>query len=99
MRKVKFPLQLDVLDITTDELREKLQPVNSAVKQILKTRDDRAKIAKRSRGKSADTDEKSEDALREEERKEVDALVSAAGSQEAGSNPSGMYELCGEFHS
>jgi hypothetical protein len=38
----------------------------------------------------------SEDAHREQERNEVAALVSAAGSTVSGSNPSGMYELCGE---
>lgn len=96
MRKVKFPLQLDVLDIVTDELRQSLQPVNAAVKQILKARDDRASVAKRSKGKVASVEEMSEDACREQERKEVAALVSASGLTATGSNPSGIYELCGK---
>lgn len=95
MRKVAFPLQLDVLDLATDELREKLQPVNNTVKQILKARDERATIAKRSRGKGNALDgKKEEDDRRDEERKQIAALV--AGSTEVGANPSGMYELCGE---
>ncbi|KLT39995.1 cysteine proteinase [Cutaneotrichosporon oleaginosum] len=94
MRKVKFPLQLDALDIATDELREKLAPVNAEVKQILKTRDDRAKIAKRAKGKNAPTEEKAEEQHREEEHKKVAELVETAGGVAAGTNPSGMYELC-----
>lgn len=96
MRKVKFPLQLDVLDITTDELREHLQPVNSAVKQILKKRDDRASIANRAKGKGAASDDKSEDAYRAEERQEISSLMAASAAPQLGTNPSGIYELCGE---
>jgi ubiquitin carboxyl-terminal hydrolase 14 len=96
MRKVKFPLQLDALDIATDELREKLAPVNAEVKQILKTRDDRAKIAKRAKGKNAPSDEKTEEEHREEEHKKAAELIEQAGGAAAGTSPSGMYELCGE---
>lgn len=96
MRKVKFPLQLDALDIATDELREKLAPVNAEVKQVLKTRDDRAKIAKRVKGKNDQGDEKTEEQHREEEHKKVAELIEKAGGAAAGTSPSGMYELCGE---
>lgn len=100
MRKVKYPLQLDVTDIMTEELREKVLPINTAVKNILKVRDDRAKIAKRGLGKkkAADEDEKTEDQIRAEEHAEVEKLVKESGVEaDVGSNPTAMYELCGEF--
>lgn len=99
MRKVKYPLQLDVTDIMTDELREKVLPINTAVKNILKVRDDRAKIAKRGLGKkkAADEDEKTEEQIRSEEHDEVEKLVKESGVEvDVGSNPTAMYELCGE---
>ncbi|BEI82925.1 hypothetical protein CcaverHIS002_0307930 [Cutaneotrichosporon cavernicola] len=93
MRKVKFPLQLDALDIATDELREKLGPVNAEVKQVLNERDDRAKVAKRAKAKNAPADEKTEDQHREEEHKKVAELIEKAGVA-PGTSSSGMYELC-----
>lgn len=97
MRKVKFPLQFDVLDIATDDLRQKVLPVNTAVKQILKGRDDRATISKRSKGKAPAADDKTEEQHRDDEHKEVTALIETTGGIEAGTNASGIYELCGEF--
>lgn len=82
----------------TDDLREKLTPANAEVKQVLKARDDRAKIAKRAKGKSAQPDEKTEEQHREEEHKSVAELVSRAGGAAEGTNSSGMYELCGELN-
>ena len=34
MRRVAFPQELDVLDLCTDDLREKLTPVNKRLKEI-----------------------------------------------------------------
>ncbi|KAK4689792.1 pre-60S factor REI1, partial [Tremellales sp. Uapishka_1] len=84
MRKVKFPLQLDALDL----------PVNTAVKVLLKERDDRAKNLKRTLGKPTGSD-KSETELRDEEYSRVETLARENGLEESGINPSGMYELCG----
>ncbi|KAL7412300.1 hypothetical protein BDY24DRAFT_393930 [Mrakia frigida] len=50
MRKVKFPFEFDALDLCTDSLKAKLLPVNTALKNISKDRDERAKIRKRIRG-------------------------------------------------
>ena len=36
MRRVKFPLEFDVLDLCTDELKEKPRPVNTRLKEVLK---------------------------------------------------------------
>lgn len=96
MRKVKFPLQFDVLDIATDDLRQKVLPVNTAVKQVLKSRDERATIAKRAKGKAPASDDKTEEQHREEEHKEIAGVIEAAGGAETGTNPSGIYELCGK---
>ncbi|WOO77819.1 Ubiquitin carboxyl-terminal hydrolase 6 [Vanrija pseudolonga] len=94
MRKVKFPLQLNALEISTEELSKQLQPINTAANNILKTRDDRAKIAKRAKGKAAQAEEVTEEQHRDKEHKEIEELVSAAGITEKGVNATGMYELC-----
>ncbi|KAK1926366.1 CNG04540-like protein [Papiliotrema laurentii] len=93
MRKVKFPLQLDLLDLLTDDLRQKVQPINTAARQILKDRDDRAKIAKRDR-KVGDF-QAEEIKLRNEEATALRQLSVKDESLEADSNASGIYELCG----
>ncbi|KAI0270570.1 cysteine proteinase [Gloeopeniophorella convolvens] len=49
MRKVKFPTEYDALDIVTDDLREKLQPVSRKRIDIEKARDERRKVRKRTR--------------------------------------------------
>ncbi|TXT13476.1 hypothetical protein VHUM_00843 [Vanrija humicola] len=94
MRKVKFPLQLNALEISTDDLNKQLQPINTAANNILKTRDDRAKIAKRAKGKGAQAEEVTEEQHREKEHKEIEELVSAAGITDKDANATGMYELC-----
>jgi len=93
MRKVNFPLQLDVSDLATDELRDQIRPINTALKQIVNSRDDRAKQAKRMRAKP-DAETPSEDELRRREREEIEQLVSAGPSVAKGGNVSGLYELC-----
>ena len=48
-RKVKFPKEFDALDIVTDELREKMQPVSRKRIEIEKTREERRNVRKRTR--------------------------------------------------
>lgn len=48
-RKVKFPNEFDALEIVTDELREKMQPVSRKRIEIEKARDERHKVRKRTR--------------------------------------------------
>ncbi|TRM63237.1 cysteine proteinase [Schizophyllum amplum] len=50
MRKVKFPLVLDALELCTDELKEKLTPVNRKLGDVERARRDRAKIHARRKG-------------------------------------------------
>ncbi|KDQ16979.1 hypothetical protein BOTBODRAFT_106145 [Botryobasidium botryosum FD-172 SS1] len=49
MRKVKFPFELDVLDLVTDELKDKLRPLNSKLKEIEKERDERKKVRRKTK--------------------------------------------------
>jgi ubiquitin carboxyl-terminal hydrolase 14 len=48
-KKVKFPTEFDALDIVTDELREKMQPVTRKRTEIEKARDERRKVRKRTK--------------------------------------------------
>jgi len=93
MRKVKYPLQLDVTDIVTDELRTKLEPITASVKQLLKDRDDRARSVRMAQGKSSEG-EREED-FRRKEKAAFSAMLTERGLGEASENPSGMYKLCG----
>lgn len=93
MRKVKYPLQLDMSDLVTDGVRVQIQPINSAVKKILKSRDERATENKRTKARSPSED-KTEDELRSEEKMSIEALIDKASPADVGDNPSGMYELC-----
>lgn len=56
MRKVKFPMDLDVLDLLTDEMRDKIRPINLAMKDIDKARMERAKIRKRTKKLKEDSE-------------------------------------------
>lgn len=82
----------------TDDLRDQLGPVNSAMKQVLKERDDRARAAKRHRGqKSGANIEETEAARRAEEKVRIDNVIAsqAVDPSLVGPNPSAIYELCG----
>lgn len=48
-RKVKFPFEFDVLDLVTEDLKQKLLPVNTRIKELEKERDERRKIRRRTR--------------------------------------------------
>ena len=54
-RKVKFPFEYDVLDLVTEELKQKLLPVNTRLKEIEKDRQERRKVRKRTRKAQAET--------------------------------------------
>lgn len=49
MRKIKFPFDLDVIDLVTPELKAKILPVNEKLKAIDKDRQERAKVRRRVR--------------------------------------------------
>lgn len=49
MRKVKFPFDLDVIDLLSDDLKSKVQKVNTKYKEIEKERRDRSNVRKRTK--------------------------------------------------
>lgn len=49
MRKVKFPFDLDVLDLVTDDLKKRIMPLNEKFKDVDKDRRERAKIRRRAK--------------------------------------------------
>ncbi|KAH6912061.1 ubiquitin carboxyl-terminal hydrolase 6 [Coprinopsis sp. MPI-PUGE-AT-0042] len=49
MRRVKFPLEFDAVDLATDELKQKLLPAAQAVKDVERERSDRLKVRKRTK--------------------------------------------------
>jgi ubiquitin carboxyl-terminal hydrolase 14 len=46
---VRFPLEYDALDIVSDDLKEKLLPVSTRLKEIDKERAERRKVRKRTK--------------------------------------------------
>ena len=51
-RRVKFPFELDVLDLVTPELKEKLLPLNTKLKEVEKERDERRKVRRKIKAKA-----------------------------------------------
>jgi len=51
-RRVKFPFELDVLDLVTPELKEKLLPLNDKLKEVEKERDERRKVRRKTKEKA-----------------------------------------------
>lgn len=71
MRRVKFEYELDVLDLLSDDLRQRIRPVNERYRAISKDRRDRANVRKR-------TKQHIDDEVREAKkaRQEIDASSS-----------------------
>ncbi|KAI9635502.1 CNG04540-like protein [Dioszegia hungarica] len=88
MRKVKFPLQLDVSDLMTDELQKITRADNIAVKRISAAREDRRRNANKGVIKGNQQDEELE--LRRQEHEQM-----ASSSAKTEVSGSGIYELCG----
>jgi len=55
MRKVKFPFELDALDMVTDELKRKLANANGKVKEIERERAERRKVRKKTKALGGET--------------------------------------------
>ncbi|KAF9790391.1 hypothetical protein BJ322DRAFT_385416 [Thelephora terrestris] len=53
MRRVNFPTEYDALEIVTDELKAKLQPVSRRLMEIEKERMERCKVRKRMKNKAS----------------------------------------------
>jgi len=81
MRKVKFPFDLDVVDLVTDDLKQRILPVNAALKQIDKDRRERAKI--RARAKVAHEAKKVEEAAAATTEGAMQGVTSTTGAASA----------------
>lgn len=49
MRKVKFPFELDAIELVTDDLKRKMQPLNDRLKDVDRDRRERAKVRRRAK--------------------------------------------------
>jgi ubiquitin carboxyl-terminal hydrolase 14 len=52
---VKFPTEFDALDLTTDQLKNKLLPVSRKLKEVEKERAERRKVRKRTKAVATST--------------------------------------------
>jgi hypothetical protein len=68
-------------------------PINVAVKNVLKARDERAKVSKRTK-QAISTAEVAETEARE--RNEIDKMIQDAGLTDPGCSASGLYDLSGK---
>ena len=82
-RKVKFPTELDAIELCTPELRERLQPVARRLKEIEKERAERVKVRKRTKAAVADAKAKAA-APRQEAEADVEMADGAARAPVAG---------------
>ncbi|RHZ86564.1 hypothetical protein Glove_49g20 [Diversispora epigaea] len=92
LRKVKYPLDFDLTELCTDELKEKLLPVRDRLIELEKEKLE----AKRKAKITKDSDEKKE--LEEigysSKIEEIKKLVNPELAADVGSNVTGLYELC-----
>lgn len=98
MRKIKFPFDLDATELFTEDLQQKMRPANRKLMEIEKNRDERAKVAKRTK-KDNDPllkeDDSEEKAKRKAEAEEIEQLVDPSLKQDEGASTTGLYELVG----
>ncbi|TFY80689.1 hypothetical protein EWM64_g3328 [Hericium alpestre] len=85
LRKVKFPIEFDAVDLATPGLREKLTPANRRLREIEKDRAERRKVFRRAKRSYEDraTERRQQEQRGAEERMETDAEPNAeAGASE-----------------
>ncbi|PRT53406.1 Ubiquitin carboxyl-terminal hydrolase 6 [Wickerhamiella sorbophila] len=98
LRKVTFPLQLDVSDLCTDDLRAKLVPAREEFRKAEDAVEEARRAARRAKFQSMETRKEAiNDSLSEERRKELHdnivAKIDPTLADDEGSNPLGIYEL------
>ena len=101
LRKVKFPLEFDATEFCTDELKSKTLPVRDALREARKKFEEEERARKRAKvqaevdskdgvsSASGKTEEMQLDEL------DPDSLIDPQLKEDAGSNPTGLYELAG----
>lgn len=98
LRKVAFPLQLDISDMCTDELRAKLVPARDEFRKAEDAFEEARRAARRAKFQSLEARKEAvSDSLSEERRKELHdnivAKIDPSLANDNGANPLGIYEL------
>ncbi|CAG8442420.1 4126_t:CDS:10 [Funneliformis caledonium] len=96
LRKVKFPMELDVTDICTDELKNKTLPLRNSLLELEKERASskrKAKLAANDSNQNT-TDSKIEETTNVEELEKLKKLIDPELAKDVGANVSGLYDLC-----
>ena len=103
LRKVKFPLEFDVTEFCTDELKQKTLPVRDALREVQKKHEDEERARKRARlqaevdstdGGKAKIEEVKADDMQVDDV-DPESLIDPQLKADVGSNPTGLYELTG----
>ncbi|KAK4699733.1 ubiquitin carboxyl-terminal hydrolase 14, partial [Phenoliferia sp. Uapishka_3] len=90
MRKVKFPFDLDVMDLVSDSLKKEILPLNEKLKEVDKDRRERAKVRRRVKvqkeekeeeGRGAERDRKA--GIERDPELGAEAMAKAAAAKEA----------------
>lgn len=98
LRKVAFPQELDLTDLCSTELKNKVIPVREKIQEFRKEEEDARRSAKKARlDTSALVDGKRADPISEEKKKEyraeIEKITDASLKADVGCNPSALYEL------
>ncbi|KAH9943858.1 cysteine proteinase [Amylocystis lapponica] len=103
MRKVKFPTDFDAFDLATDDLKARMLPVTTKLKQVESDRRERLKVRRHpgtcgpgrdgSRADPSLGELEDESVYRTRESAELDALVHSDLKADVGCSVSGQYEL------
>jgi ubiquitin carboxyl-terminal hydrolase 14 len=97
MRRVKFPMEFDLTEIMSEDLKKKVRALNARTKEIEKDRFERMRVLKRTK---KDNKEEVDDWMteeekkkREEEKEELEKLIDPDLKADVGACASGMYDL------
>ncbi|CAI2179213.1 14091_t:CDS:10 [Funneliformis geosporum] len=98
LRKVKFPMELDVTEFCTDELKNKILPVRNSLLELEKERASskrKAKLAENFSSQNAtdSTNETNKETTNVEELEKIKKLIDPELAKDVGANVSGLYEL------
>jgi len=90
LRKVKFPLELDVTDFCTEELKNKFSPLKNRLLEL-----EKEKESSKNKGKGKlDQDSKTDETANVEELEDLKKLIDPDLAKDVGANVSGLYDLC-----
>jgi ubiquitin carboxyl-terminal hydrolase 14 len=102
LRKVKFPLELDITEFCSEQVKQKTLPIRDALREAKAKHEEAERARKRARVQ-AEVDSKDGTAtfgtagekMDGVEEVDVEALIDESLKADEGSNPTGLYELSG----